>query len=275
MDCFVCGARMEPFLKKEFHMERLGTCEYVKCSSCGMVVSKTHYEMGKGEWQALNHECHAMYQGSDSNVFDPHWVERLNLQARVLADCLREGILPAGCRAVDYGCGDGKLADLVNDLAGNPVLDKYDEYMGISREGYVQKQDLEGKAYDLVVTCSVFEHLLGAQDVERIFSLLKPTGTFALHTMVCEEIPCDTDWFYYLPVHCTFYTNEAMGRLFRTYGFRGCAYQVEARLWLFFRDLERWHRLRDVSGSLPGTWEMAEGFVDYWKQKPYREQPNS
>lgn len=263
MNCFVCGGEMRPFMKKSFGMKNLDVCEYVRCEDCGLVVAKTLYDMPHETWEALNHECHAAYQNTDSLDIDPRWLERLKAQAEVLKELMDIGVLDKSARAVDYGAGDGKLSEMCK-----PWLMKFDEYMARPNENYLTAEELKPASFDFVITCSVFEHLIGAADVEKIFALLKPDGIMALHTLICEEVPQDPNWFYLQPVHCTFWTNAAMKKIFQQYQFSACAYNVESRLWFMFRDRRKF--LMTCAGISSGTWIFANDFVDYWKVKPYR-----
>lgn len=266
MNCFVCGGKMRPFMEKNFGMENLDSCEYVRCENCGLVVAKTLYDMPRDVWQKLNRECHAAYQNTDALDVDPNWLARLRAQAEVLVQLVKCGVLEENSRAVDYGAGDGKLSAYLAEKISAPLLMKFDEFMARPNENYLSPTEITPASFDFVITCSVFEHLLGAADVEKIFSLLKPDGTAALHTLICEGVPRDPNWFYLLPVHATFWTNAAMKKIFRRYNFKACAYHVQARLWLFFRDVEKFSRLKNSSGEFV----FAEDFVDYWKVKPYR-----
>lgn len=261
MRCFVCGGDMRPFMKKSFGLKYLDACEYVRCEECGLVIAKTLYDMPHELWTALNRECHAAYQHTAALAVDPNWLPRLKAQAAVLSELIERGVLDRNARSVDYGAGDGKLAEMCK-----PWLMKFDAYMARPNENYLSAAELKPASFDFVITCSVFEHLLGARDVEKIFALLKADGTAALHTLVCEEVPCDPNWFYLQPVHATFWTNAAMKKIFKQYDFKACAYHVESRLWFMFRDKEKFSRLENCAG----TWSFAEDFVDYWKAKPYR-----
>ena len=263
MNCFVCGGEMRPFMEKSFGMKNLDVCEYVRCEDCGLVIAKTLYDMPKKTWEALNHECHAAYQNTDSLDVDPRWLERLREQAEVLNELMNIGVLDKSARAVDYGAGDGKLSDMCK-----PWLMKFDEYMARPNENYLSADELKPASFDFVITCSVFEHLIGAADVEKIFALLKLDGIMALHTLICEEVPQDPNWFYLQPVHCTFWTNAAMKKIFQQYQFSACAYNVESRLWFMFRDRGKF--LKTCAGTSSDTWIFANDFVDYWKVKPYR-----
>ena len=266
MNCFVCDSKMTPFMEKNFGMKNLDACEYFRCENCGLVVAKTLYDMPRENWEALNRECHAAYQNTNELDVDPRWLERLHAQAKVLAQLVDCGVIEKSARAVDYGAGDGKLSDYLAEKISAPKLLKFDAYMSRPNENYLPAEDLTVGTFDFVITCSVFEHLLGAADVEKIFALLTDDGTAALHTLVCEEVPRDSNWFYLQPVHATLWTNDAMKKIFRRYKFVACAYHVESRLWLMFRSLEKFERLKNFSRDFV----FAEDFVDYWKVKPYR-----
>ena len=265
MNCFVCGGEMHPFMEKSFGMKNLDVCEYVRCAKCGLVIAKTIYDMPRSQWEALNHECHAAYQNTNSLDVDPRWLSRLKAQAQVISELINIGVLDKNSNAVDYGAGDGKLSAFV---AKNGWLKKFDAYMARPNENYLSAEDLKPASFDFVITCSVFEHLLGGGDVEKIFALLKPDGIAAIHTLICEEVPRDPNWFYLLPVHATFWTNSAMQKIFKQYEFNSCAYHVESRLWFMFRDKGKF--LRTCAETSSSTWIFANDFVDYWKVKPYR-----
>lgn len=251
--------------------------DYVHCENCGLVLSRTMYEMTDSEWQRMN-DGHRSYQGTDENSVDPNWLPRLHSQANLFADLFASGIWEPDMRAVDYGCGDGKLSDYTENSkksAGEyicaPKILKYDKYMRPAGPcDYLRDEDMRPGSFDMVITCSVFEHLLGREDVEEIIGLLNGSGTLCVHTLICEEVPRDPSWFYLLGGHCTLWTNRSMGLLFEQYGFAGCAYHVEARMWFFFKDRHQFEHLREKSEEIPGEWVFSDHFVDYWKQKPYR-----
>ncbi len=266
MNCPVCHAEMNPFIEKFFGMKYLDKCDYVRCENCGLVVAKTLYEMNHNDWENLNRECHAAYQNTDALDVDPKWLERLHAQANILAELVKVGVLNENTRAVDYGAGDGKLSNYFAEKISAPTLMKFDAYMSRPDENYLPPESLTPASFDFVITCSVFEHLIGADDFAKIFALLKDDGIAALHTLVCEEVPRDSNWFYLQPVHATFWTNAAMQKIFDQYRFKACAYHVESRLWFMFRDTDKFSLLKKCSG----TWSFSNDFVDYWKAKPYR-----
>ena len=113
MKCFVCGSEMKDYFQKEM-LPEMPAWNYVRCENCGLVLCQTVYEMTGDEWQRINDGCLTKF-GHDEDPDDPHWVERLRCQSTFIADLANQGIWDADARFVDYGCGDGKLADYVQN----------------------------------------------------------------------------------------------------------------------------------------------------------------
>ena len=278
MKCFVCGGEMTPYFTKKIavqYLDGLDTFEYERCGHCGLVVSKTLYEMSSDDWAKFNCAAHKdLFDGViDRDALDPKWRLRLELQSKMFVELLRAGVFEYDWRTIDYGAGDGLIADEINSTLKTPWLKKFDAYMEPRDENYLTPTEVIAGGFDFLMSSSVFEHLLGNRgDVDKVIGLVKPNGVMALHTLICEEVPCDPDWHYLLsiPVHCTFWTNKAMSIVFEQFGFKHCSYNVEAQMWLFFRNDEAWARLVECKDRLSGTWVLADKFVDYWKVKPYR-----
>ena len=278
MKCFVCGGEMTPYFTKKIavqYLDGLDTFEYERCGHCGLVVSKTLYEMSHDDWVKFNCAAHKdLFDGViDRDTLDPKWRLRLELQSKMFVELLRAGVFEYDWRTIDYGAGDGLIADEINSTLKTPWLKKFDAYMEPRDENYLTPTEVIAGGFDFLMSSSVFEHLLGNRgDVDKVIGLVKPNGVMALHTLICEEVPCDPDWHYLLsiPVHCTFWTNKAMSIVFEKFGFKHCSYNVEAQMWLFFRNDEAWARLVECKDRLSGTWVLADKFVDYWKVKPYR-----
>ena len=271
MKCFVCGGEMKNFLEKDFGMENLGKCEYVRCEDCGLVISKTHYEMSPENWSKLNFECHDKYFHGKVNLeeIDPRWISRLEAQANIFFELIKLGIFKSDWRTIDYGAGSGILADKINSKLQSNWLKKFDAYMA-EDDSYLSAEEIKPESFDFLTTSSVFEHLLGKSDVEKIINLVKPDGVMALHTLICDEVPQDKNWFYFYPVHCTFWTNKAMTEIYKNSNFKGCAYNVESGMWFMFKKISDFQKLKSEIKNFTGTWQIDENFVDYWKVKPYR-----
>ncbi|WP_026523444.1 methyltransferase domain-containing protein [Butyrivibrio sp. MB2005] len=290
MICYVCGRKMFPLCSKEFQTRNLKVCEYVKCPDCGLVLAKTIYDMPPSQYSDLNAEIHIPKQGIDEDSDDPHWIKRINAQKDMLVSIFRSGLFSMDKKCVDYGCGDGRLADYVNrELSGDitsetslsdndnstslAILKKYDKYLDLDRPDYLTDAEMSATKFDLVLSSAVLEHLRGKGELLEVLSFLNEDGIFAFHTLICEEVPHDPEWFYYLSTHCTFYSNEAMSRLYNEFGFNGCIYNVDAQMWFCFRNRSLYEQFRQKKSSLSGTLVFGDGFVDYWKNYPSRNNP--
>jgi 2-polyprenyl-3-methyl-5-hydroxy-6-metoxy-1,4-benzoquinol methylase len=263
--CFICGGKMGYYFTKYFPDYGLGDVDYWKCDDCGFVMSKTHCEMDDAAWNALNFKFHDGYQGKEkvADEFERLVQRRDNrqiAQADAVAHMAGTGMVPGRNKWLDYGCGDGKLSDLLKEK-DLEVL-KYDKYMSNERAGYLG-QDSLGK-YDLLINCAVFEHILSYDSLSEMFGLISDGGVLALHTLACEEIPRDPKWFYLLPVHTAFYTNRAMKILFEKFDFKSSIYNVPSRMWFWFRDFDK-EKLDAAAAPDRNEWFFKEGFMDYWK----------
>lgn len=277
MKCFVCNGKMKKYFSKRIGWGGADIHEYVRCEICGLVIDKTAYETDFNELSDDIISIHSEYQGTNENLADPNWLERLEKQALSLVSFFEKGLFSYDMRIVDYGCGDGKLSEyfagqyskMAEDTVHEeqmPEILKYDKYMKPKGDtSYLSTEDMEKGSFDVVITCSVLEHLVGKMQVDEVLSLINDCGVFCLHTYVCEKVPQDPNWHYLLPDHVTIWTNRAMAYLYEQYGFTGCAFNLEARMWFFFRDKIRFAKLEENVGQLDGTWVLSCDFVDYWK----------
>jgi len=278
MECFICKSDMNNYFVK--NDEYIGKDrEFVRCSNCGLVIDKTIYQMTADELAKHIIKVHSEYQGTDEFEYDSRWLTRLNTQATVIAQMFKENVFGNDMRIADWGCGDGKLSEyfsrkwqeIKNAQKNSPQILKYDKYMRPEGDDtYLSDNEMIDGTFDAIITCSVFEHLIGKDDVDNILKLLNDTGVFCLHTLICEEVPHDPNWFYLAPDHVTIWTNNAMKYLFEEYGFVGCAYNAEAQMWFLFKSKAQFNMLREKKAKIRGTWAISDDFVDYWKVKPYR-----
>jgi hypothetical protein len=264
MKCFVCEGDLKAYFSKYFNYHDLGNVEYWQCEKCGLVTSKTHAEMSTQAWESLNNQYHESYHGTDSCPDDKNWIWRLRCQAKTINELVTIGILPTRLSWVDYGCGDGKLADMLSENKRLRIR-KFDKYA--NKANSLLYEDLIRQKFSVVINCSVIEHVLSLQPLQEIINLVADDGVFAVHTLVREEIPRDPDWFYLLPVHCSFYTNKSMQILFEKFGFKASIYHVDSRMWFWFKNNEEGiHQiLQKESVRLHGELHFKFGFVDYWR----------
>lgn len=266
MYCLVCNCEMNYYFTKTFNKYGLRDVEYWKCTHCGFVSSKTHSDMPHELWSNLNISYHQTYQDKEHNADDPRWLARLHAQAEVLDDASSLGLLKAGGRWVDYASGGGQLASILDTNYGRTLLN-YDKYMP-SQAGFLGHHDLVPRTFDFVITTSVFEHFTQRADYDSVESLVAPAGVLGLHTLICENIPKDPEWFYLLPVHCAFFTNKSISIMFEQWRYQSSVYNIDARLWLWFK--EESASIREVvekanKRSGQPKYIYKNGFVDYWK----------
>lgn len=267
MNCEFCGGQFNFSLEKQFDDYGLDKVEYWRCRSCNFVVAKTLADMPESLWLKLNEKYHSSYQFTENNPDDLRWQERIVMQADVLADIDRLGLIPHQHSWVDYGCGDGKLSDILESKFGLKLA-KFDPY--VHDLLYLKVDQLAGNTFDLVVNTSVFEHVRNRKTLDQIASLVSENGVLAIHTLVSEKVPVDSEWFYFLPVHCSFFSNKCMQILFDEWGFKSSIYHVSSRLWLWFKKKPEWIEEviagvnKKASDSLT-EYHFKRGFMDYWK----------
>jgi hypothetical protein len=227
---------------------------------CGTVYAETLLDLPEQQWQHVCDAYHGSYRGSGDNPDDPNWHTRLEQQAHVLMQLADNGLLNINKPWLDYGCGEGELAEM---LAGRiKQIGCYDRYW--QGDGYLQISDLLPGHFSMVLSTATLEHLRSRSDMDALATLVAEDGCLGLHTLVRGEIPQDPDWFYLLPVHTIFYTNQGMAHLFEQWGFDSSVYVVEARLWVWFR--QRLGRLVEQAPKLllSEGWHASEGFMAYW-----------
>lgn len=267
ISCLVCGGASSTFMQKHFEQFNLGRVDYDRCGHCGFVFSRTHYEMTDEQWENLNNQWVSLYQGTDENPEDPRWMERLAAQSAIIGDVANLGLLPKG-RWLDYGAGDGKLANSLTKDYGL-AIEKY-EHSSNPAQGYLRADALKAKVFSMVMHTAVMEHLRFRKQLDGIFDLVSDDGAMILHTLVAEHVPQNPYWFYLLSVHCSFFTNRSMQILFEQKGYRCSVYNVASRLWVWFKQPASVIRPTIEKANAQTRDPMyqyifAEKFVDYWK----------
>ncbi len=249
-NCLVCNSKFLSFFTKDFCKEySLNTVHYDKCINCGLVVARELFDMFLLEWEILNNKFHSMFFYKGYNFLDKKWIFRLNKQAADILELYSLKFLDKN--GIDYACGDGKLRAILEQ--NNFYVDGYDKYVETFNWMYFC-----AKSFNLVINTSFFEHARHRDDLDEVNKLVRDEGVLALHTLVCEEIPKDPNWFYLVPVHSIVYTNQAMQILFDQWGYKCSIYNPESRMWFWFKqDINRL--------DLPNRFIYQKGFVDYWK----------
>lgn len=271
--CMICGTRSVPYFAKEYaesaYWDALHV-DYYRCPDCGFTHSATHQEMTRSEWESLNARCHRAFESDLGNrtINQPPYAG----MAMALNILGRNGILRTD-RVLDYAAGYGTLSRILYRYF-DIQIDCHDRYVTDDSAGepvrYVSGDSLAD--YPLVINSAMFEHVVSRKDLDDVNGCVASGGVLMLHTLVCENVPADPEWFYLAPiVHCAFHTNKSMGILMDQWGYSDSIYVPAAKSWFLFK------AENPVTGDLPGLVRRIndqfqsellhhrKGFMDYWK----------
>lgn len=252
--CIICNNKSKYVFSKNFNLKTLKKADYFKCTSCGFMISKTHEDMDEDTWKKLNTEFHLEFLGKLDSKIDPKWISRLNAQKELIKNLIKTEVVNKYDNWVDFGCGDGKLSNMLYNVVKINKFDRYcsiiDEHDYCGKIAFLSEQDFKSKDFDIVINTSVLEHLRKREDINEIISL--PKKCLLLHTLICENIPETPEWFYLLPGHCSFFTNKSMQILFDEFGYKYSFYDIKSSMWGLFK-------------NKPNSIETVDKFLDYWK----------
>lgn len=254
--CLICGGNAEYYFEKEFenYDDVLKKAVYYKCSDCGFVFSDTHANLTEEEYSKLNKKyCEYSFEENinDFKHRPPY------LQQALLLNIINKFQL-CGEKWLDFGCGTKFFERILKDNF-NLKIDGYDKYLN---KDFVPSKNY----YDLVFSSAVLEHITTQDTIEEMISYLNDDGILVFHTLVCENIPKDKNWFYLLPVHSAFFSNKSMSVIMKKYGFSSSAYCPMAKSWILFKDKFIEEKIKSINLSLLNEYLIfKDGFVDYWK----------
>jgi hypothetical protein len=271
MKCIICDSSTEYFFSKEYDeppfdeiMRDVGIVEYQKCTKCGFVISKTHCELDKTKWEEINLRFHLEHemQGAEKQINQPPYAE----QAMMLALLGKNKIIDLD-DALDFAGGYGHLSEILSKYFNLelPIFDPYVQDKDSSR--HIPRDAL--RTYRTVINSAMFEHVRSRFDLDQVNDLVTSDGCLILHTVVCETIPKDPNWFYLQPpVHTAFHTNSSMELLMQQWGYKSSIYSPMAKCWVLLRDdIESVESaISALNIELQRNWFLCKkGFVDYWK----------
>lgn len=263
MKCIVCDNKMNFYFSKNFNSFGLAVADYYLCNKCGFVASKTHYDMSRNEWARLNKEFHQHNNSRKDNPY--HRSERYFNQGLMLFLMKRYNFFKNE-PFLDWGSGIGSLSKIAKKLFDIEIVN-YDPYIQPELNS-VRKNQLSKKGYDLVINNATFEHFANRKILEEINSYVSSDGCLAIHTLVTEKIPKDPSWMYFLPVHCSFYTNKSMKILMKQWGYYCSVYNEIAKMWFLFKDdtKEISKKVKVINEAVNQEYlKFKVGFMDYWK----------
>lgn len=272
--CIICDSTLAYFFSKDYPTypgspfpETL-TVEFWRCGGCGFVISTTHQAMTQEQWAQLNSSWHhaAETDPASRSTNQPPYAD----QALALELLGTNGIIDLD-NALDYAAGYGTLSKCLKKYFKRDIA-IFDRYVHGDDQSlrYVAEADL--KQYPLVINSAMFEHVLDRAALDEVDSLVAPGGVLMLHTVVCERIPQNPDWFYIdTMVHTALHTNNSMDVLMQQWGYGASVYSPQAKSWYLFKhghplleELEE--RIDAINRELQTRYfHYKAGFVDYWK----------
>jgi hypothetical protein len=271
IDCYICGRESRFYFRKRFEEFDLGDVDYYECPDCGFVFSGTHHLMNPATWAAVNVAFHSEAEALDVAAMTerPIYLRQNQppyLQQAMMLNVLSRNGLIGLDDCLDWGSGHGTLSKVLAKYFGVEIMN-YDAYMPPQRN-YLAKSMLDGRKFDTVINSAVFEHVTHRRYLDEINSYVGDGGCLIFHTVVCETVPRDPDWFYLLPVHCAFHTNKSMEILMRQWGYSCSVYCPAAKMWVLYKDKpERLEAsVNAVNAEFQQKYLYAKaGFMDYWK----------
>lgn len=272
--CIICNSGTKYFFSKEYKgypydsfIEYLKV-DYFKCEHCGFVISKTHQDMSDLEWAMLNKNWHHYFERNVENQISnqPPYAD----QALALMVLEKNGVF---CfeNTLDYAAGYGTLYRFLLKYF-NKKIKIFDEYVKSQKNNmnYIDADDL-GK-YGLVINSAMFEHVLTREALDKINECVAEDGILMLHTVICENIPKDPNWFYITPiVHTAFHTNKSMSILMRQWGYCVSIYSPQAKSWFLFKEkYKNLENLKNICDEINKEIQKIyflhkDDFLDYWK----------
>lgn len=272
--CLICDADTNYFFSKKYSsypgspFPDAYPVDYFKCTNCGFVLSKTHADMSPDEWARLNSSWHHHFENSleDRTNNQPPYAE----QAFALMMLHENKLIDMGS-TLDYAAGYGSMAKILKKYFKKDIF-LFDRYVTDADSNLMYMKQSEVGKYKTVINSAMFEHVLKREDLEAVNHLVDSDGVLMLHTVVCERVPKDPNWFYINPmVHTAFHTNKSMEILMKQWGYAASLYSPQAKSWFLFKDespvLDCLHEVSEkINNELQSKYfHFKKGFVDFWK----------
>jgi SAM-dependent methyltransferase len=181
---------------------------YRRCDSCGFLFSDSF-----DDWDAADFQRHIY--NDDYITVDPDYIESRPAANAAFVERLF-GASRASLRVLDYGGGNGKMAELLR-TNGFPVVETYDPFTP-------EYARLPGTVFDLVTCFETFEHLPDPRvGIGDIVQRLGNPGLVLFTTLVQPE---DFDrlgmaWWYIAPRngHISIFTRRTLALAWQRHGF--------------------------------------------------------
>jgi len=224
--------------------------------------------MTSDQWSELNASSHHYFENclDERTINQPPYAD----QALALTMLGENGIVDVN-DALDYAAGYGTFSKFLSKYF-DIQINIFDRYVRSSEDDlkYVSEEDLT--KYKLVINSAMFEHVLSRNDLDMLNKLVADDGVLMIHTVICERIPKDSNWFYLAPiVHTAFHTNNSMAILMKQWGYAASLYSPQAKSWFLFKaNAAQLENLEEKVGRINREiqskyFHYKAGFVDYWK----------
>ena len=163
---------------------------YLVCATCELVFVPSQYWLDRGAERAE-------YDLHQNSVGDPGYRAFLGRLFEPLTQRL-----PPGASGLDFGCGPGPaLAQMLREAGFTMAL--YDSF-------YVPDKHALQARYDFICATEVVEHLhRPGQELQRLWSLLRPGGWLGIMTKLVRDPAAFAGWHYKNdPTHVCFFSEE-------------------------------------------------------------------
>jgi hypothetical protein len=268
MDCIICNNKSNYFITKEFEGVYKGMIvfsEYYKCPNCGFTFSPTIFKLNTNDFIKLNLAFHKYIEDPlTTNISNqPPYIEQA-----LMLNILEKNSLIDLESYLDYAGGYGTLKKIMEKYFNWHPLLIYDPYMqDLDNNEYISKEKL--RQYNTVFNSAIFEHITCRETLEEINSCVTDKGVLIIHTVVCENIPNDSNWFYINPVHSAFHTNKSMEILMKQWQYKWSIYCPSSKCWILFKS--EYNNEGEIIDRINQEFQTkyfyykTKGFVDYWK----------
>ncbi len=164
--------------------------DFYRCRQCALVFVPTAHHLGADDEKGY----YDLHQNSPLDSGYRTFLERL-------AKPLLQQLKPAS-QGLDFGSGPGPTLSLMLEEAGHGV-DLYDPF-------YAPSQTVFTRQYDFISSSEVVEHLKAPGfELNRLWSLLKPSGVLAIMTKRVIDQSAFARWHYKNdPTHIVFFSEQ-------------------------------------------------------------------
>lgn len=266
--CIICNGETNFFLTKQYaepYNKLLKEANFCKCTNCGFTFSDTIFKMTDLEWIKLNNNFHTLLEDSsaEKNINQPPY-----LQQAIMLKLLSVNKIINEDNMLDYAGGLGTLSKLLKKYFSMEIP-IYDPYMKDTNADLKYIDEANIKPVSVLVNSALFEHVRNREDLEHVNQCISPDGVLILHTVVCENIPNNSDWFYLTPpVHSALHTNKSMNILMEQWNYESSLYCPSSKCWILFKQEPEniISLINTINLELQTEYLFyKKGFMDFWK----------